>query len=222
MGAEDGYEAEKPVHEVTVAPFEMTRSEITVAQYMECVDAGACREPDWHNGTCFVQGGAMKGPLPESYRQPDHPVVCVIWHQARDYAAWVGGRLPSEAEWEWAALGGLDPSGADIVHATTCWNRMGRGLCPVESGAPNGFGLHDMAGSVQEWVADCGHPSYEGAPTDGSAWVSDCPDESRMVRGGAWPTSKPRRMRAAFRIRDDPYLRHDHRGFRVAREAGGE
>jgi formylglycine-generating enzyme required for sulfatase activity len=217
MGSEDGYEAERPVHEVAVATFEMTRSEITVEQYMACVGAGACRAPDWNNGTCYVQAGAMKGPLPESARQPDHPVVCVIWAQARDYATWIGGRLPSEAEWEWAARGGRDPLPEDEPDETTCWNRYHAGPCTVESGAANGYGLYDMAGSVQEWVEDCWHANYEGAPTDGSAWVTDCPNETRMVRGGTWATSKPRRMRAAFRIGDDPYVRHDHRGFRVVR-----
>lgn len=222
MGSEEGYEAERPVHEVTVATFEMTRSEITVEQYMACVDAAACRAPDWHHGTCFVRAGSMKGPLPESARQPDHPVVCVIWAQARDYATWIGGRLPSEAEWEWAARGGREPTPDEQPAESTCWNRYHVGPCTVESGDPNEYGLYDMTGSVQEWVEDCWHADYVGAPTDGSAWVSDCPSESRIARGGTWATSKPRRMRPSFRIGDDPYLRSDHRGFRVARSVESE
>jgi formylglycine-generating enzyme required for sulfatase activity len=222
MGSEDGYGRERPVHEVTVAPFEMTRSEITVAQYMRCVEARGCRKPDWEHGTCFVDAGSYRGPLSEKSRLPDQPVVCVIWHQARDYAEWIGGRLPSEAEWEWAALGGKDPADVDGVDDSTCWNRRYEGLCTVESGEPNGYGLHDMTGSVQEWMADCYHPTYEGAPADGSAWDSDCPDESRSFRSGTWATSNPRRMRPTFRHGDDPYLLHDHRGFRVVRDGGSE
>jgi iron(II)-dependent oxidoreductase len=95
MGSDDGNGDEKPVHRVTVPTFEMTKTQVTVDQYKACVDAGACTAPD--------SGGAC------NWGQSDrgkHPINCVDWQQAQAYAQWAGGRLPTEAEWEYAARSG--------------------------------------------------------------------------------------------------------------------
>ena len=141
------------------------------------------------------------------------------WHDARAYATWLSAqmgkryRLPSESEWEYAARAGTETAyswGDEIgVNRANClesgskWSD--RQTSPVGSFAPNGFGLYDMHGNVGEWVEDCWHRNYEGAPSDGSAWTSGGDDDVnlrnlRVVRGGAW-NEKPQELRAAERFR---------------------
>ncbi len=152
-----------PVHSVTVPAFGMSKTEVTLAQYRACEMAGAC------TAVPCVQWGE------------DGPVVCVLRDQAQAYCAWVGGRLCSEAEWEYAARNGsaenLYPWGDT---EPTCADGAGVGEgcktstptvgCSTPAGNDT-WGVCDLAGSVQEWVADDSHGDYTGAPTDGSAWV---------------------------------------------------
>ena len=154
---------------------------------------------------------------------PNCPVESVSWHDVQEFIrrlnARAGGnqyRLPTEAEWEYAARAGTSGDRSGNVDAIG-WSEGNSGSRPHPVGqkAPNAWGLHDMLGNVWEWVQDCWNGDYLGAPTDGSAWESgDC--SQRVLRGGSWG-SDPRNLRAANRNRGAPGLRYDFLGFRVAR-----
>ena len=209
-------DSERPVHRVRVPTFWIARSEVTVEQYRRCVHAGRCRAPDTGTNCNWGKPG-----------RNDHPVNCVDWNQARGFAAWAGGRLPSEAEWEYAARGGGGdskfPWGDD---AATCRRAVlddgGQGcgrkstwpVCSKSLGNTR-QGLCDMTGNVFEWVQDFYHYSYSGAPVDGSAWERPSGD-ARVCRGGAWSRGAfPATV--SYRDRHQPDYRHDAVGFRIAR-----
>ena len=165
----------------------------------------------------------------EGWGRNDQPVINVTWDDAQAYVGWLsketGGayRLPSEAEWEYAAR-----AGTETIYS---WgNQRGRGLAncdgcrcvhcgsrtsPVGSFPQNAFGLHDMHGNVWEWVADCWNESYSSAATDGSAWErGDC--SQRLFRGGSW-ASVPALARATERRGRYTYRKYSSLGFRIVR-----
>jgi len=230
MGSNDGDPDEKPIHSVRVPAFEMSKSEVTFKQYRACVDAGHCTAPHIDDGTCWIWNGRKwdKGALPSSFQGDNQPVVCVDWEQARAFAAWAGGRLPTEAEWEYAASGvGNDwkyPWGnedATCGRAVMCGagkDGCGRAITWPVCSKPKGHtpqGLCDMAGNVWEWVQDWYHNSYKGAPTDGSAWES--PEGSKRVRrGGLW-VNVGKHVRSANRGYVSPSYSSNGVGFRIAR-----
>jgi formylglycine-generating enzyme required for sulfatase activity len=157
----------------------------------------------------------------------DHPIVNVRWNDAVAFCGWAGGRLPSEAEWEYAARGGEDgrlfPWGDDCGHQYANFADQGEldryaGTAPAGSFAGNGFGLVDMAGNAWEWVLDEYHGDYRGAPGDGSSWGvagGTAPGESAAIlRGGSWLYSAAL-MRCSYRSRWYwPGNRFDDYGFR--------
>jgi formylglycine-generating enzyme required for sulfatase activity len=217
MGSATGYTNEQPVHSVTVPSFEMTQTEVTVSQYGDCVNALVCTVP--------VSGGSYDN-WGVAGRE-NHPVNRVLWNQAVAFCVWVGGRLPSESEWEYAASNGASeniyPWGD--VEATCDYAVMNEGgygcgtgftmdVCSKPAGNTS-HGLCDMSGNPKEWVQDWWHHDYTGAPDDGSAW-----DESssyRAVRGGGFGFSVS--LSASHR---DIYLATGHGkdiGFRCARDA---
>ena len=202
-----GNSDEAPQHKVTIASFQMARTLVTNKQYKACVDAGACTRP------------AETG---EAFNGDDQPVVGVDWNQAKAFAEWAGARLPTEAEWEYAARS----AGEDWKYPwgnedADCWRAViggcGDASAPVCSkpGGNTKQGLCDMAGNVWEWVQDWYHGSYGGAPDDGSAWENP-PGAARVVRGGSWDLPGPV-SRAASRGYNDPASRRAYIGFRVAR-----
>ncbi len=211
---------EQPIHAVTVKAFELGRTEVTNRQYQLCVLAGACTVPDLK---CL-------GP---AFRGLEQPVVCVTWAQARAFAAWAGGRLPTEAELEHAARGGDKRRYAWGDEKPTCKRAVfeeregapgcGRGATWPVCSKPLGrskHGLCDLAGNVWEWAEDWWHNSYEGAPSDGSAWTANpSPEMRRADRGGAW-NGDAHNLRVSTRDREDPEI-HSERGtgLRVARDA---
>ncbi|MBP7381879.1 SUMF1/EgtB/PvdO family nonheme iron enzyme [Myxococcota bacterium] len=232
MGSTGGENKELPVHQVNVPTFEISRSEVTNLQYGRCVDAGVCSPPHWDDGKCqrfdgrrWTKGGA----IPFSVRGADQPVVCVDWVQAADFARWVGGRLPTEAEWEYAARGAGKirryPWGDDIatcdravMEGSSGWGCGRVSSWPVCS-KPNGNtdqGVCDMAGNVWEWCQDNGHDNYYGAPSDGSAWFGGT--DRRVNRGGAW-SGNAERQRSTFRDSSPPDYCAYNFGIRVARTA---
>lgn len=189
MGSSNGNYDERPPHQVKVKSFQMAKTEITNKQYRECIRSGSCSEP---------RMGC------ESYSSADdQPVVCVNWQQAQSYAIWAGGRLPTEAEWEYAAKSAgkerTFPWGNEIADCDrsvisgcgSCKTRIisacADSIKPVcsKSAGKTEQGLCDMAGNVWEWVQDSYHSSYAGAPTDGSARDPN-ENSTRVLRGGSW------------------------------------
>ena len=198
MGSVKGEPSERPVHSVEVGAFSLTKSEVTVGQYTQCVEAGACSAPREGEG------------CPSLNPRSAEPVRCVSWAQASAFASWVGARLPTEAEWAFAARGEQGRTYPWGEQEATCARAVMRGeqehddktdwgdACGLsEPGAvcahPQGDspeGLCDLAGGVWEWVQDDWHHSYQGAPQRG-AWceTSDCapqPRGAKVYRGGGW------------------------------------
>jgi len=176
-----------------------------------------------------------------SFRNPGfpqdgtHPVVCVSWGDAKAFVAWLSNktdkpyRLLSEAEREYVTRAGTTTPfwwGSSISTTQANYNgnyAYGGGskgewrkrTVPVDRFRPNVWGLYNVHGNVWDWVEDCWHDNYEGAPTDGSAWTTgDC--GRRVLRGGSWSLG-PRSLRAAWRIKDASDGRYDFSGFRLAR-----
>lgn len=206
--------AESPQHVVSINRFAADKFDVTFDQWAACVSRGGCADnpnPDDHG---FGRG--------------NHPVINVSWNDAQQYVQWLSQatgqryRLLSEAEWEYAARAGTTTAyftGNSISESQANINsgeEAGR-TQPVGAYPANAFGLYDMASNVWQWVEDCYHQDYSGAPTDGSAWVDgDC--SHRVVRGGSW-LSPAEYRRSAGRLFDDPTDRDYSNGFRVARNA---
>jgi sulfatase modifying factor 1 len=156
------------------------------------------------------------------------PMNCVSWDEAQAYAKWAGARLPTEAEWEYAARGqGRERSyswGDEAADCTRAIVRDGGDGCGRDSTWPvcskpmgnTPQGLCDMAGNLWEWVEDVYHGSCEGAPTDGSAWGDTSRGSDRVIRGGSWG-SAPRYARVADRFGSAPGFRSADVGLRLAR-----
>ena len=207
------YDDERPVHTVTFnQPFYMSQTEITFAQY----DAYA------------VLSGVDK-PDDQGWGRENQPVINVSWDDTQDYVKWLSQqtgyqcRLPSEAEWEYAARAGTktnyfwgDAIANNQANCDGCGSQWdNKQTAPVASFAANPWGLYDMHGNVWEWVQDCWHEDYQSAPSDGSAWQKQCIDSRRRVlRGGSWDLY-PDLARSALRFWFNPDSRDDDAGFRV-------
>jgi formylglycine-generating enzyme required for sulfatase activity/uncharacterized caspase-like protein len=218
MGSNNDDPAEKPPHRVSIGrAFAIGKFEVTVEQWNACVDAGAC--------TRVAAEGESTTPAPGNT-----PMRNVSWDDAQVYVKWlskVGGkpyRLPTEAEWEYAARGGTQTTywwGEQMKKGTADCKDCGEPYkpdapTPVGSFAANPYGLYDMNGSVWEWVADCWHSSYKNAPADGRAW--DDPSCSvRVIRGGSWREGASY-MQSATRFKYSSSVRQSQNGFRVARD----
>jgi formylglycine-generating enzyme required for sulfatase activity len=213
MGSDD-FETEQPVHSVAIAkPFAIGRAEVTFAQWDACLADGGCAgwRPD--------DRGAGRG---------DAPVFDVSWSDAHRFLDWLTRksghvyRLPSEAEWEYAARAGTTTAfwwGAQVgVGHANCRGCGGPGRPTAVGSYPaNGFGLVDTAGDIAEWVEDCWTDSYARAPRDGSAVIEGAPCKQRVVRGGSFDAGS-RYVRSASRFLYDAELRYYTNGFRVARD----
>jgi sulfatase modifying factor 1 len=276
MGQNDIREWERPLHQVTIAkPFGLGKYEVTKAQFAVFINETGYRPSK--NCQSDAVGGAQQSEGfswqdPGFAQDGSHPVVCVSWTDVQAYLDWLSDytgqtyRLPSEAEWEYAARAGtttarfwgngieeacdyangpdLDYIGVYAGHTFfDKYRRAGGTLpegladnvpckdgyvdtAPVGSFAPNAFGLHDMLGNAWEWVEDCFHETYDGAPADGSAWVdrATCdraPKYSseliRVFKGGAF-SYPPYGLRPARRGKGGLDRRTWNKGFRVVRE----
>ena len=213
MGSKKGDSDEKPVRRVTIKSFLMSKTEVTVGQYRKCVEVGTCSPPN--TGTyCNWDKSDRK----------DHPINCVDWNQARAFAKWAGGDLPSEAEWEYAARGGqrFTYAGSNDPDEVAWYSsNSGGGTKPVGGKKKNEFGLYDMSGNVWEWVLDEHKDSYSGAPRDGTA-VCKSPTcrqgaPRRVRRGGCWSVVAGYPLRVANRIYNSPDGRLIILGFRLRR-----
>ncbi len=212
MGSED-FPFEKPPHKVAIKPFAIGRYEVRFAEWDLCVAEGGCKHrPD--------DRGLGRGP---------RPVTDVSWLDAQEFTAWLSRktghryRLPSEAEWEYAARAGTasafwwgDKPGAGHANCQGCGGNSERHALPTGSFPPNPFGLFDTAGNAAEWVEDCWNDTYRGAPKDGVSWTSgQC--QQRVLRGGSFD-NPARYLRSASRFRYDADVRYYANGFRVARD----
>lgn len=203
---------EEPRHPVRIGyRFAVGRYAVTFAEWDACVAAGGC------NGYRPADAGWGRG---------RRPVINVNFGDAQAYVAWLRQRtgqpyrLLSEAEWEYAGRGGTAtwyPFGNAIDPSRANYGRHHDRTSEVGAYPPNGFGLHDMTANTAQWVADCHHDSYAGAPADGSAWDADLDCKLRNVRGGGWSLDGWS-VRVAQRIGDPIAARNDHLGFRVARD----
>ena len=213
MGSADK-PAEGPVHHVAIAKaFAIGRREVTFAEWDQCVAAAGCKY----------------NPSDQGWGRGDRPVINVSWDDAQEFIAWLSKktgfsyRLPSEAEWEYAARAGTSTPywwGKDVgvgrAKCEDCGGDATRQTVPVGSFRPNAFGLYDTAGNAAEWVQDCWNASYRGAPRDGAAWTTgDC--TLRVLRGGSF-ANKANYLRSAARFRYDEDVRYYANGFRVARD----
>ena len=215
MGCSHGdsrcYPHERDPHKVTVEPFRMGRYEVTQAQWQAVMDEN-----------------------PSNFKGDERrPVEQVSWNDVQTFLGRLNAnfilikpyRLPSEAEWEYAARAGTPTPywwgknlGKGNANCYDCGGRQdNQETAPVGSFKPNAFGLYDTVGNVREWVQDCWHDSYADAPSDGSAWGSDSCTAGRVLRGGSWGFVA-RLVRVSYRYRDSPDYRYGRLALRLAQD----
>ena len=211
MGSVTGQENERPVHRVWVDAFYLAACQVTNAQY-----------------TCFVSAtGGPAAPLSgdPNFNRPEQPVVAVSWFEAIGYCEWLSGvsgrkyRLPSEAEWERAARGGVEdtlfPWGDDPPQSLPNYeHRWKSGPEPVRRSVPNEFGLFDMCQNVHEWCSDWYQPDYYATSVERNPRGPES-GERRASRGGSW-RHHIKVTRCAARSSIPPAFQYADYGFRVA------
>jgi formylglycine-generating enzyme required for sulfatase activity len=214
---EDCYPEEKPAHAVTLTHgFWMSRTEVPVYAYERFREATGGAMPE-------EPGSGAMHDYNDGWAKKNHPMVKVTWNEAAAFCGWSGGRLPTEAEWEYAARGGVDglkyPWGNDRSHDQANYWRTGgqdhwKHTAPIGSFPPNTFGLHDMAGNVYEWVGDWFSEDYYGASP---AADPKGPPKGRLrvARGGAGFLN-PAVLRISTRLRSAPDTRNITVGLRCA------
>jgi formylglycine-generating enzyme len=252
MGSPDSEDSrnddEGPMHQVKLTAFAMGKTEITRGQFSAFV-----KDSKYIAGEKCVtlEGGRFSEQSGRNWRDigylqtKTHPASCVSWNDAKAYTAWLAHktgkqyRLPTEAEWEYAARGNTvtsrywgdnpdeacgyanvaDMTAKALIPGASFWllHNCTDGFAysaPVGSFKANSFGLYDMLGNMMEWAEDSYHDSYIDAPLDGSAWQGNV--ARRVLRGGSW-NSSPSLLRAARRCMSKPDERFSYVGFRVAR-----
>lgn len=203
----EGWDDEFPVHTVYLDAFYMDIYGVTNAQFQKFMDATGHREP-------YKWGDSL-------FNSPEQPVVGVNWHDAVAYAEWAGKRLPTEAEWEYAARGGLSgmkyPWGNDISHGDANYDGAGgrdvwEYTSPVGSFPPNGYGLYDMAGNLWEWCSDVYNQDYYSISPERNPTGPDS-GSRRVLRGGSWGDD-PSGLRVTPRYGNNPGGANYYMGFR--------
>ena len=243
------WNVELPQHLVRISKqFAIGKFEVTLGEFAAFVDATGY-QPATRCNVFVLELDRWVGKS-TTFRDPhytqgqSHPVTCISWLDAKAYTAWLSEktgkryRLPSEAEWEYAARGGTATplSFGDYSHKRICdhakfadastrfaWkdkscsSNFGHGAAPVGQHQPNPWGLHDMHGNLWEWVEDCWHASYNGAPADGAPWLEDNEGDCthRITRGGSWRNAV-HDLRVTARLRYPTIHAAQVRGFRVA------
>jgi formylglycine-generating enzyme required for sulfatase activity len=209
MGSND-WTWTQPIHTVTLSSFKMGKYEVTQQQWRD-----------------------VMGTSPSYFTNCDNcPVEQVSWNDIQTFLQTLNAqtgknyRLPTEAEWEYAARGGQNYlyAGSDNIDAVAWYydnsaalasSHPNYGTNPVGQKSPNGYGLYDMSGNVWEWCQDVWHDNYSGAPTNGSAWTSGGNSAYRVLRGGSWNSSAGI-CRSALRYYSTPDYRDNYFGFRIA------
>jgi formylglycine-generating enzyme required for sulfatase activity len=252
MGDDDGVEIEKPVHEVKLNSFFMDIHEVTIEEYKEFVDATGYVTDSEKNEGCYIWNGEewertdginwrfdALGKM-NGVEKSNHPVTHLSWNDAHAYAEWAGKRLPTEAEWEYAARGGSrgfryawgnDPLGQKIVANVSDENFVKvvkfwpyfdgyddgyTFSSPVASYPPNVFGLYDMSGNAREWCADyCDEGYYSRSPRENP--VNNDTNERRVLRGNSWD-GRPGLLRCSRRTSDAQSNSYVDTGFRCVKD----
>ena len=202
MGSAEGNDDEQPVHRVAIRTFELSETEVTQAQWR-----------------------AVMGSNPSRFQGCDDcPVENVGWKDTKEFLQKLNVkatrpyRLPTEAEWEYACRAGTRQQycgGSRLDSVAWSSNNSGGKTHPVAGKEANAFGIYDMNGNVWEWVEDCYHANYEGAPPDGAAWsAGNC--TLRVLRGGSW-FAEPAYTRSTNRVGHEEGFHNGNIGFRVAR-----
>lgn len=209
---------ERPVRTVKVAAFDLGKYEVTFSQY-----------------DTFARATGRALPKDHGWGRGNRPVINVSWNDAKDYIRWLnrntagGYRLPSEAEWEYAAQAGsrgdwsfsgddskLCKFGNGVASISKACQESFSNTAPVGSFLPNRNGLHDVHGNVWEWVEDCWHKNYDGAPRTAKAWVGSGSCTTRVLKGGSWYDGSYQ-MRSSKRHKGAKATRRHTIGFRIAR-----
>jgi formylglycine-generating enzyme required for sulfatase activity len=234
------FDSEGPQHVVTVKAFALSKYPVTSAEFLAFLNATGYRPQPCNPllGLGWRQLHRGLAATPTDVEPPRWPAVCLDWKDAEAFIAWINARaraahseignrnpyrLPSEAEWEFAARAGTHTArwwGEEIGDGHANCNGCGsewdnKLLAPVDAFAPNGFGLVGMLGNAWEWTQDCWNANYAGAPSDGRAW-EDHECSKRVLRGGSWGDN-PWSVRLGFRGRNAAVYRSDTAGFRVVR-----
>lgn len=187
-----GNPEERPMHEAAVPSFFLDEDEVTLAEYRQCVEAGACEPTHRDHRFCNAK-------LDD---RDDHPVNCVDLNMAKAHCEWAGKRLPTERQWEYAASGGerrrFSWGAEDPTPKRCCYDHPG-GSCPVKSFEPGAFGLHDMTGNVWEWTESAFDPFPSGPGPDALD-----PKKRYVYRGGSWSRRFPKWMTTRLRNRYEP------------------
>ena len=243
MGKDGGAKREGPAHRVTIgSAFAIGKYEATFDEWEVCIEEGGCKVmimgpaplgkrevsfAEWK--ACLTDDQCQALPDDHKWGRGRHPVMNINFSEAEDFVRWLSRktghvyRLPTEAEWEYAARGGTstayswgDEVGSDNANCRTCAPTKSHKTFPVGSYKPNPFGLYDVHGNVWEWVQDCWYPSHEGAPADGSARLADtC--KYRTTRSGSWYYVSTN-VRSTYRARFNPRAFSYGIGLRVLRE----
>jgi formylglycine-generating enzyme required for sulfatase activity len=218
MGSNQGQADERPAHTVTMSAFLIDVYEVTNANYARCVKAGKCPAPASKSSNTRVD-------YYDNWAYANYPVINVSWNEATSYCQWRGARLPTEAEWEKAARGGLQDNSYSwgnaspacflgVVYGAQFGNCDTKDTLAVGSFTQNGYGLFDMAGNVYEWVNDWYSPNHYAVLQNVNP--SGPPSgENKVVRGGGWDTY-PTNLRVADRGYSNAANRGDNLGFRCA------
>lgn len=241
---EQGRLPSEELHAVSVKSFAIGRFAVRTSEYMACVVAKGCPSPEWlepgNDNNIQTGTGVTYKSMGAYITGDDQPIVGISWDDANAYAAWLSKktghryRLPSEAEWEYAARAGSktrywwgdEPklNGKVMACCRGCGSeRDGDGPFPVDHFEANPFGLFNVHGNAWEWVADYFCEAYSSGPSDGSArqskscGVPDAVEGLRVFRGGSC-FYEPRQMRSAMRLRNWPSFRNQTVGFRIARD----
>jgi formylglycine-generating enzyme required for sulfatase activity len=231
-----GHDNEQPVHEVSVGQFAMGKYEVTVGEFRKFVNATGYQTDAEKQNSCWTtkdggsssQEGANWQNL--NFSQNDnHPVTCVSWNDGTAYAEWLSNqtgkqyRLPTEAEWEYAARAGTETEywwgneiGSNNANCYSCGSQWDyKQTATVGSFAANQFGLYDTSGNLWEWSCSEYDSKYNGKE---KVCLDKNTNEYRVLRGGSW-YSHPVVIRSASRSRSTPVYRIDYIGFRLVRAA---
>lgn len=236
-GYSDAYHLEKPVHEVCLDGYRIAKYDVTVAAFRRFVQESGYVTQAEKSGGCYIHDGISWEMNPAAswrspgFRQDDrHPVVCVTWNDAVQYAAWLSGkdkrsyRLPTEAEWEYAARGGgriERYAGGDDVDALAWYSANAAGTThPVGLKRSNALGLYDMSGNVWQWTADWySQGYYRQGPSNNPKGPAE--GMKKVFRGGSW-FYDARGVRASYRDFAVPDYRSSYLGFRLVKNQEGK